>query len=198
MRSRLMAAVLALPLPLLSAACAEDEKTPEDTGEEAVDVADMTPTDLPAELVAPEGETLTFVADASGDQIYDCTLADTTYAWTFRAPDATLYMACADGDDGCDPEEIVGTHYAGPTWESTSGSTVVGAKEAEVASSDPDAVAWLRLSAVSNSGEGPFAAVKTIQRLYTAGGKAPATGCDATTVDTEHDAPYTATYYFYE
>lgn len=33
--------------------------------------------------------------------------------------------------------------------------------------------------------------------LNTAGGEAPATGCDATTVDTETRVPYSADYYFY-
>lgn len=180
MSSRPMA--FALALPLLCAACAETYTTP---------------TDLPAGLEAPEGETLSFVAEAEGFQIYDCKLTDGAYTWTFRAPDATLYAACEDGED-CALDEVVGTHYAGPTWESTSGSTVVGMVELDVASPDADSVPWLRLSAVSNSGEGPFEAVKTIQRLYTSGGKAPAEGCDEGSVDAEHDAPYTATYYFYQ
>ena len=39
--------------------------------------------------------------------------------------------------------------------------------------------------------------VSYVQRLNTAGGKAPATGCDATTVGTETRAGYTADYYFF-
>src|SRR5262245_38157172 len=40
-------------------------------------------------------------------------------SWIFVAPDAKLYSDA--GQNG-----LVGTHYAGPTWESNSGSKVVG------------------------------------------------------------------------
>jgi hypothetical protein len=40
--------------------------------------------------------------------------------------------------------------------------------------------------------------VTFIHRLETAGGKAPATGCDASHVGETARVDYTATYYFYE
>lgn len=185
MFTRILTLALALPLLPTASALADDDL--------------CTPEDLPTGLAAAADEKLTFVADAEGVQIYDCMVSGSSYAWTFRAPDATLYApadeACADGggDDG-----VIGSHYAGPTWESSSGGTVVGAVAVKVASPDPDAVPWLRLNAVSHEGNGPLKKVTTIQRLYTVGGKAPASGCDASTVGAELDVPYTATYYFYK
>jgi hypothetical protein len=59
------------------------------------------------------------------------------------------------------------------------------------------AVPWLLLQATSTSGSGVFTKVTYVQRLNTNGGKAPATGCDATSVSTETRVPYSGDYYFY-
>jgi hypothetical protein len=147
------------------------------------------PEGVPSDLDVAADEKLIYVTEAEGVQIYDCILSGDVYAWTFRAPEAILYSEGA-GE--------LGIHYAGPTWESNSGGTVVAAVAAKVSSPDPDAIPWLRLTAVSNSGGGPFKKVTTIQRLYTIGGVAPSSGCDASTVGAEADVPYEATYYFYK
>ena len=60
------------------------------------------------------------------------------------------------------------------------------------------AIPWLLLRATSASGTGVWGSVSYVQRLNTTGGKAPATGCDATTVNGEVRVDYTADYYFYE
>jgi hypothetical protein len=132
---------------------------------------------------------------ARGSQIYTCKGTAgidggaTTYAWTLKAPDAKLY------DDEC---ALAATHFAGPTWQSSiDGSAVVGARVAGAPSPLSDAIPWLLLKAVSNTGEGIFASVTAIQRVDTTGGVAPATGCSQSTVDTDTSVPYTATYYFY-
>src|SRR4029079_5869189 len=88
------------------------------------------------------------------------------------------------GEDGA-----VGIHYAGPTWESASGSKVVGAV-LERCTPDPDAIPWLLLRAVSSDGPGIFHRV-----TYTAGGTAPTDPGDF--VGEEVEVPYTAEYYFY-
>jgi hypothetical protein len=50
----------------------------------------------------------------------------------------------------------------------------------------------------STSGAGEFSDVTIIQRLNTAGGKAPpATACDASNVNTITRVPYSADYYFF-
>jgi hypothetical protein len=45
---------------------------------------------------------------------------------------------------------------------------------------------------------GVFTDVAIVLRLNTAGGRAPASGCDATTVNTGTRVPYSADYYFYK
>ena len=92
------------------------------------------------------------------------------------------------GDNG-----IVGIHYAGPTWESNSGSKVVGTV-LERCTPDPDAIPWLLLKAVSNEGPG-FSRVTFIQRVNTVGGIAPTDPGDF--VGEEVEVPYTTEYYFY-
>jgi hypothetical protein len=144
--------------------------------------------EVPPALAVPEGNKLAFYYDAVGVQIYDCNATATGYGWVFRAPEATLY-----GHKG----RQTGIHYAGPTWQANDGSTVVGAKLAEYAA-DPTAIPWLLLGAKSHAGEGRMTDVTFIHRLETAGGKAPATGCDATHLGETLRVDYTATYYFYE
>jgi hypothetical protein len=61
-------------------------------------------------LAAPQGSKLVFHAYAEGVQIYQW---DGT-TWAFRGPSANLYANA--GGTG-----LIGTHYAGPTWESNGG-----------------------------------------------------------------------------
>src|SRR5262245_32243268 len=110
-------------------------------------------------LRVPEGHKVAFSAYAEGVQIYRWTGT----GWVFVAPDAVLY----DQDD-----EVVGTHYAGPTWESNSGSKVL-AMALERATPDPAAIPWLLLGALSSEGPGPFDGVTFIQRVNTTGGLLP-------------------------
>ena len=71
---------------------------------------------LPEAIAAP-GETAILTLHAEGAQVYECkTGADGTLAWTFREPIATLL---SNG-------KTVGRHYAGPNWEYSDGSAVVG------------------------------------------------------------------------
>ena len=117
-------------------------------------------------------------------QIYRWNAA--TNLWDFLGPAATLFA-----DPGL--HSVVGTHYAGPTWESKSGSKVVGTvvKSCPV---DPTAIRWLRLAAVTSQGPGVFGGTTFIQRVNTTGGLAPsAPGTPNQVVE----VPYTAEYYFY-
>src|SRR5262245_38512050 len=148
------------------------------------------PPHVDAPLAVAPNEKLTFDAIGIGVQIYVCSQdpVTSTIAWKFRAPEATLY---SEGN-------VVGTHYAGPTWQSLSGGTVVGHVEASVPAPDPTkAIPWLRLSAVSHTGGGPFAKVSSIQRLATVGGLIPTSGCDADHLGQEARIPYAAHYFFY-
>jgi hypothetical protein len=105
--------------------------------------------------------------------------------WTGPVPDAILF-----GNGG----DIVATHFAGPSWQSTSGSLVVGTVTGKI-TPDLTAIPWVRLVPVSTEGSGIFADVTFIQRINTVGGKAPET--DVTFVGQIAKVPYTADYFFY-
>jgi Protein of unknown function (DUF3455) len=163
-------AALALLLLGAAAGAGDDNRAPDLTGYE--------------KLVVADGNKVAFAAYAEGVQIYRW---DGT-GWAFTGPEAILYSG--DGDDA----EVVGTHYAGPTWESNSGSKVVCAV-LERATPDPTAVPWLKLGAVSNEGRGIFDRVTFVQRVYTTGGLAPAAPGDFEGEVAR--VPYSAWYYFY-
>jgi hypothetical protein len=136
------------------------------------------------ELQVPAGSVLSFHTYASGVQIYKWNAA--TDHWDFVGPEAALFA-----DAGLN--SVVGTHYAGPTWESNSGSKVIGAV-VDGCLPDPNAIRWLKLAAVTSHGPGPFDKTTFIQRVNTTGGLAPmAPG----TPDQVVEIPYTAEYYFY-
>jgi len=107
--------------------------------------------------------------------------------WKFVAPEATLYAN--EGQNG-----VVGTHFGGPTWQSNSGSTVVGTV-LDKCTPDPDSIPWLLLGAAETTGPGIFEDVTYIQRLNTKGGNAPTTPGAA--VGDIAKVPYSADYVFY-
>jgi hypothetical protein len=156
----------------------------------------LTPPAIHPALVAPAGATVKVHVHAEGVQIYTCTASgdagadagSTSYAWVLKAPDARLYDAGG---------VQVGTHGAGPNWTANDGSVAIGTKVIELPSPLSDAISWLLLRVSSTSGAGIFSDVTYVQRLSTSGGKAPASGCDATTVGTETRAAYAAEYYLY-
>jgi len=131
------------------------------------------------------GNELAFHAYATGVQVYKWNGG----SWVFVEPVASLFA-----DRGFRGQ--VGTHYAGPTWESNSGSKVV-ARRVQNTGCTPDATAipWLKLEKVSTDGPGIFDGVTFIQRVNTTGGIAPA--LPGTTVGEEARIPYTAEYFFY-
>jgi hypothetical protein len=140
--------------------------------------------DLPcSEVRVPAGNKVAFRAYAIGVQVYRWNGA----AWDFVAPVAKLY---ADANYN----GKIATHYAGPTWESNSGSKVVATRDNGC---DPDltAISWLRLRKVSTEGPGILAEVTFIQRVNTTGGLRPTV--PGTVVGSEAKVPYTAEYYFY-
>jgi uncharacterized protein DUF3455 len=144
---------------------------------------------VPDAIQAPSGEAIVLLAHAAGSQIYTCQNgADGKFAWTLKAPDAELK------DEG---GKVIGTHFAGPTWKLKDGSEVMGKATAHVDSDDPGSIAWLLVNATGHSGSGMLAAVTTIQRVHTHGGKAPAQGCDESHRNAETKSSYTADYYFY-
>jgi hypothetical protein len=144
---------------------------------------------VPEAIQAPAGVEVALSARASGWQIYTCKAgADGKFSWTLKAPDAEL----RDRND-----QVIGEHFAGPSWKLKDGSTVTGKATAHADSPDADSVAWLLVTVVSHSGNGLLDNVTTIQRIHTHGGKAPVDGCDAAHSGAETKSSYTADYYFY-
>jgi hypothetical protein len=163
-------AALALLLPAAVAPAGADPGN----DNRAPDLGDCT------QLRVPAGNKVAFAAYGVGVQIYRW---DGT-RWAFVAPEAVLFHGSG----------AVAIHFAGPTWESDSGSAVVGAVIDHCAP-DPDAIPWLLLEAVSSEGPGIFDGVSYIQRLNTVGGVAPAEPGDF--VGEVARVPYAADYIFY-
>jgi len=147
---------------------------------------------VPPPLQVPAGQKVLLHAYAKGVQIYTCAMDSTNQGipiWKFKAPEATLF-----DDFG----NVIGSHYAGPTWElDCDGSTVGGEVRARSDSPNQAAIPWLLVQAKSTEGPGLFSRVTYIQRVNTTGGTAPATAPDQAQVGQEIRVHYTAEYYFY-
>lgn len=140
-------------------------------------------TSLPEAIAAP-GETAMLTLHAEGAQVYECkTSADGALAWALREPIATLF---SNG-------KTVGRHYAGPNWEYSDGSAVVG----QVVGTAPGQVAmdipWLKLGVTSRRGNGVLSQVTTVQRINTMGGKLNGPCYKAGSYES---VPYSADYVF--
>jgi hypothetical protein len=150
----------------------------------AVECSAQTAPTIPDNLTPPAGATLLHHLHATGDQVYACDGS----AWVLSRPDAKLF-----DDSG----QQVGSHFAGPTWEYAADHSRVIGKAIANATPDPDSVPWLLVQAKDHQGEGVMQKVAFIQRLFTKGGKAPSTGCDADHKGQESRSPYAADYLFY-
>ena len=127
-------------------------------------------------------------AFGKGVQIYTCKAAGTDYAWTLKAPEATLSDVKG---------KLIGKHFAGPTWQASDGSTVVGEPLNVSPSPNAGAIPWIVLHAKSHEGDGVMATVDYVVRTRTEGGVAPSTGCNAGHIDAEVRVPYSAIYLFF-
>jgi len=146
-------------------------------------VAARAETPLPDAIAAP-GETIVLTAHAEGAQIYDCKAgADGKLAFAFREPIATLLV------DG----KTVGRHYAGPNWEYSDGSAVVGKVTGSAPGAAANDIPWLKLTVISQRGSGTLTGVTTVQRINTSGGKLDGP-CDK--AGSYRSVPYSADYVF--
>jgi hypothetical protein len=140
-------------------------------------------TSLPGAIAAP-GETTVLTMHAEGAQVYECKAgADGKPGWAFREPIATLLV------DG----KTVGRHYAGPSWELSDGSAVVGKVAGSVPGAASDDIPWLKLDVIARRGNGVLTGVTTVQRINTKGGKLEG-ACDKP--GAFRDMPYSADYVF--
>lgn len=168
-RGRIAAACAPL-LPLLLAAC-----------------AGVPPRQVPPQLDPGAQARVMATLAAVGVQVYECRAAAPGAAphWTFVAPEARLFD---------ERGRFVGSHGGGPHWLADDGSRLLGRVTARADAPRPDAVPWLLLATTAEAPRGRFGGVTHIQRLQTAGGGAPADGCDTRTVGAQARVPYTADY----
>ena len=137
---------------------------------------------VPDSLKPGANESLALIVPAKGVQIYECR-AD---KWVFVAPEAELFDRAG---------KKIGSHYAGPHWESADGSKIVGAVKQRADAPGAGNIPWLLLGAKSVGGDGAFSKVTSVQRVATVGGVAPAGSCAQ--AGTQARVDYTADYYFF-
>ncbi|MBX9711126.1 MAG: DUF3455 domain-containing protein [Xanthobacteraceae bacterium] len=140
-------------------------------------------TSLPPAIQAV-GETVVLTLHAEGAQIYECKADETgKLAWVLREPTATLIL------DG----KTVGRHYAGPNWELSDGSAIVGKAVATAPGATGKDIPLVKLEVISARGSGQLTGITTVQRINTEGGKADAPCVKA---GAYFSAPYAADYVF--
>jgi hypothetical protein len=177
----------------------------------------VTPSPVPPVIQVPAGNQAFLAAHADGTQndlCLPCPNATTPaamcpaseFAWILFGPQATLFNT--------HDQQLI-THFLSPnpdesdtpraTWQHSRDTSAVWAL-ATASSSDfaaADAIPWLLLKAVGAQ-DGPTGGDKLsettfIQRLNTAGGAAPSTGCTvATDIGKRAFVPYAADYFFYK
>jgi hypothetical protein len=138
----------------------------------------------PADTIAAPGEIAVQTIHAEGAQVYECKAGtDGKLTWQFREPIATLLL------DG----KTIGRHYAGPTWELSDSSAVVGKVTGRSAGATPRDIPLLKLEITAHRGTGQLSGTSTVQRINTKGGTAEGS-CQA--AGTFLNVPYSADYVF--
>ena len=146
---------------------------------------------VPDKLKPGANESVAMIVPAKGVQIYECRAKKDQvgeYEWVFVAPEADLFDARGSR---------IGRHYAGPHWESTDGSKILGTVKERIDAPVANAIPWLLLAARSVGPEGSFSKVTSIQRVNTVGGMAPRAGCSQASAGKPARINYTADYYFF-
>ena len=148
------------------------------------------PAGITSRITASADEEPAFVLRGEGAHVFECKPLATDperFAWAFSSPDLTLY-------DGGRPAARLAAEN---TWEALGDrSSLSGAVRARQ-DGGADNIPWLLLRAQSTPDDGLFAGVTSVQRVNTAGGVAPGSGCDASNVGTDMRVPVAADYYFY-
>ena len=169
-----------LAIAALLSACASTTPTPMKVDNAA----------LPEAVRVPAGTRMLMSATGVGELTYECRAKKDMagqHEWAFVGPVATLYAA---------DRKTVGKYYAGPTWESTDGSTVTG-KQLAVAPAGAGNIPLQLVKAEPGKGAGAMSGISYIQRVNTKGGVAPAAACDAGSVGQRRQVAYEADYVFY-
>lgn len=128
-------------------------------------------------IEAPPGARLVLEARGEGVQIYTCMNSQ----WKLKAPNAKLFDAKG---------QVIGAHFAGPTWRLNDNSEVKGKMIASQPALDGKSIPWLLIGAVPGSGSGQFATVAYIRRTDTSGGAAPKEACTSGELPVQYAAKY--------
>lgn len=146
------------------------------------------PGGLTPRLRASANEVADFMLTANGAHVYECRAVQGGYAWTFLNPDATLFEGTRS----------VATHSTPGLWESSSDRSSTSGRVAATQPAGAGNLPWALYRTVPNAGSGIFSGVTAVQRVNTAGGVAPTTGCTDTSLGTETRVAFTADFYFYK
>ena len=145
---------------------------------------------VPDALKPAASESLAMIVPAKGVQIYECRARkdNAGYEWSFVAPEADLFDTRGNA---------IGRHGAGPHWQATDGSRIVGTLKQRADAPIAGAIPWLLMEAKTSGPVGSFSNVSSVQRVNTAGGVAPTASCSANSTGTTARVHYTADYYFF-
>lgn len=161
-------------------------------------------------VLMPEGASPFLRTHAIGTQNYVCVVTGAGFAWRFVGPQATLFVNVFGF------QQQLTTHFLSPnpdeaglaraTWQGSLDSSRVWARATQVVD-DPAVIGagnvpWLLLQRTGArrgpTGGGALAQATWIQRLRTAGGVAPSTGCSQSTdVGAIALVPYRTDYVFF-
>lgn len=168
----------------------------------------LSPPDVPTAIAVPEGHQPFLLGHATGTQNYICLPKGLAVAWAPVGPQATLFdnhgKQITTHFLSLNPEEI---DTSRPTWQHSRDTSTVWAKPIkfypEAAAVEPGEIPWLLLQVVGTDPEPTtgYRLTKTtyMQRVNTAGGGAPSTGCaQGADVGTRAWVSYTADYVFYK
>jgi hypothetical protein len=143
---------------------------------------------VPANLV-PAGERSVDRIASRGVAVYECRAKagdPAGAAWVYVSAEADLIDANG---------RKIGRHaFPPPLWESDDGSRIAGEIKARADAPSPGAVPWLLVATRSTGGEGRLSKATSLQRVNTAGGAAPAAGCNTTSLGSKERVSFTADY----
>ena len=177
------------------------------------------PPPVPFNLEVPAGNTLFLKGEAKGTQNYVCLPSQSGFAFKLFTPQATLFLPL--NFTGNEFTHQVITHFFSPnpdpsdnnairaTWQSSHDTSAVWAATVQNGASNDQmfvrmgAVDWLLLEKKGTqrgpTGGEDLSQTTFVQRLNTAGGLAPKTGCSLPEhVGATAFVPYTADYFFYK
>lgn len=129
--------------------------------------------------------------------IYSCTQRATRFKPARANPASSRGFQSSGSATRRRQGQTLRQNFAGPTWQSSDGSSVTATLVAKMDSPDARSIPWLLLNVSNHQRDGILARAKAIQRVNTNGGKPPASGCDADHLSQELRSPYSADYNFY-